>query len=276
MMMGESGTGKTYSLRTLLDAGITPFVLFTDPGMESIADAAGDPKDCRIHWRFIAPANPSWNAMIDSATKIHTLSFSALTKLQSINKQEYGQFIEILRSLANFQCERCGREFGAVDDWNTDRAIVIDNLTGLSDASMKLVVGSKPVKAMSDWGLAMDNVKNLVERLSMNLHCMFVLIAHLERETDETTGAVRNMASTLGRKLAPVLPRTFSDVFEAVREGNVWTWRTDSVSTATKARNLPYAGRLDPTFVQIVESWKSHGGRIEPTEDAPVPTVTTA
>jgi predicted ATPase len=38
MLLGASGSGKTYSIRTLLDAGLEVFVLFTEPGMEVLAD----------------------------------------------------------------------------------------------------------------------------------------------------------------------------------------------------------------------------------------------
>lgn len=35
MLVGATGTGKTHCLRTLLDAGITPFIISTEPGIES-------------------------------------------------------------------------------------------------------------------------------------------------------------------------------------------------------------------------------------------------
>jgi hypothetical protein len=40
--MGASGTGKTHSIRTLVDAGLEVFVLFTEPGMEVLADVPAD------------------------------------------------------------------------------------------------------------------------------------------------------------------------------------------------------------------------------------------
>jgi hypothetical protein len=261
MLVGETGTGKTYSVKTFLDAGITPFVLFTDPGMETLSEFAGPPTPdgCLIHWRYIAPASADWAAMIDSAKKINTLSHKALTEMGDINKSKYGQFIEVLSCLASPSCERCGKQFPPVDNWDTSMALILDNLTGLSDMAMKMVVGSKPVKSMANWGVAMDNLKNLVEKLSSNLDCFFVLIAHLEREHDEVTGAVKLMASTLGKKLAPVLPRTFSDVIEATREGTDFFWRTDSMSVATKARNVPLKGKIEPSYTIIVDSWKKKG-----------------
>jgi hypothetical protein len=138
----------------------------------------------------------------------------------------------------------------------------MDNLSGLSVMAMKMVTGSKPMKSVGDWGVAMDNLGNLVMKLSTDLKCLFVMIGHLEREHDEVTGSIKLMASTLGKKLAPTIPRTFSDVIETVREGNSFFWRTDSTQTMTKTRNLPIIGKIDPDFMRIVNSWKSRGGKI--------------
>ena len=65
------------------------------------------------------------------------------------------------------------------------------------------------------------------------------------------------MASTLGRKLAPRLPRFFDDVVHCKREGNKFTWATDTVNIDLKARNLPLSGGLAPSFTQIITAWRS-------------------
>lgn len=261
MLVGATGSGKTYCIRTLVDAGITPFCLFTEPGFSSVL---GDiPKD-KLHWCYIPPANPSWASMIDSATKINTLSFESLAKLKDINKRDYAQFIEVLGMLANFKCARTGEEFGPVDKWDSSRAIVVDSLSGLNIMAMSLVVGSKPTKAMSDWGVAMDNLERLIQKLCTDTKCHFILTAHLERESDEVTGGIQLMASTLGRKLAPKIPRFFDDVINCQRNGTAFTWSTASMNVDLKARNLPIADNLEPSFVPLITNWRKKAGG-EPT-----------
>lgn len=253
LLMGGSGSGKTYSIRTLAAPGVETFVLATEPG---ISEVLGDVPDANLHWHYIPSFSPSWTDMIDSAKKINTLSYESLAKMPGINKEKYTQFIEVLQSLSNFKCDRCGREFGAVDTWDSSRAIVVDSLSGLNVMAMNLVVGTKPTKSQADWGVSMDNLSRLLQKLCFDTRAHFVLTAHLEREINEVTGSIQVMASTLGKKLAPVLPRFFSDVVVAERNGTSFNWSTATANTDTKARNLAISDKLAPTFTQAIEAWK--------------------
>jgi len=252
MLCGASGSGKTHSIRTLVDAGLEVFVLFTEPGQEVLADVPME----KLHWHYVAPVSVSFADMITSAEKINTMSFEMLTKLPDINKRKYTEFIDILTTLSNFKCDRTGQTYGAVDDWDNDRVLVLDSLTGLSMAAMNLVTGSKPVKSLADWGVAISNLENLLTKLCCDTRCHFVLTAHLERETDELTGGSALMASTLGRKLAPKLPRFFSDVIHVKRAADKFVWSTNSTNVDLKTRNLKIADNLPPSFVPVIENWK--------------------
>ena len=263
LLVGESGSGKTYSLRTLTQAGIQTFVLFTEPGMRTIADVS-----CAegLHFHYIVPAKPAFNVMADSAKKINqALDLEALTKQKNWSKKEYTQFIEVVTFMNNFRCDRCGEEFGSVDSWNTDRALVVDSLSGLNIMAMDLTAGSKPVKSPADWGTAMDNLERFINRMCTGTQCHFVLTAHLEREKDEVTGGVQLMASTLGQKLAPKVPRYFDDVVQTIRDKDQFSWSTATRNVALKARNLPIAERLDPSFAEIISEWEAAGGKRLPT-----------
>jgi hypothetical protein len=261
LLMGDSGTGKTHALRTLVDMGITPFAVFTEPGMEVIADIPCP----KFHWCYIPPARESWATMIDSAKKVNELPIDQLAKMPDLEKGKHRQFITTLERIANFRCDRCGESFGDTTEWNTDRAFVLDSLSGLSIMAMSHVVGSKPVKSVQNWGVAMDAIEKLINKLCADTRCWMIVTAHVERETDEITGAQQVMASTLGRKLAPKIPRFFSDVIQTWRNQAAFTWRTSTTGVSTKARNLPWAADMTPNFKVILDTWKSHGGIIEST-----------
>jgi hypothetical protein len=250
LLVGATGTGKTYSIRTFLDAGITPFIIATEPGIES---TLGDIPADQLHWHYIPPASAGWDEMLDSAKKINMFDLKALTSMTDINKRKYGQFMDVISTCNNFLCDRTGESYGDVSSWGPDKALIIDSLSGLNIMAMNLVVGSKPVKSMADWGIAMDNLERLIIKLTTDLKCYFVLTAHLERETDEVTGGTSLMASTLGRKLAPRIPRFFDDVVMCQREGNNFSWTTTAMGADLKARNLPWGSKIEPTFKQIVE-----------------------
>lgn len=254
MLCGASGSGKTHAIRTLIDAGLEVFVLFTEPGMEVLQDVPTD----KLHWKYIPPASPDFADMISSAEKINSMSIKMLSDLPDINKRKYTEFIDVLTTLSNFTCDRTGKSFGSVDSWGPDKVLVIDSLTGLSLSAMNLVTGSKPVKCLADWGIAIDNLERLLTKLCVDTKCHFVLIAHLEREVDEVTGGTNLMASTLGRKLAPKLPRFFSDVIHVKQTQGKFLWSTTTSNVDTKTRNLTLSESLPPSFVPIITSWKKH------------------
>lgn len=259
LLMGASGSGKTHAIQTLISQGITPFCLFTEPGHEVLSHVPVD----KLHWKYIAPADQDWASMINSAKNINMLSFESISKMVDPNRGQYNQFVSLLEGLNNFKCDRDGKVYGDVCNWGTDRALVIDGLTGVGVMALGLVVGGKPVRHQGDWGIAMNLVESLVQKLTTDTRAHFVMIAHIEREVDEVLGGSKIMAASLGRKLAPKLPRFFSDVVLAEKTGAKFTWSTAALAADLKARNLPLADGLPPDFGQIIKKWTSQGGLIE-------------
>lgn len=263
MLMGPAGTGKTHSIGTLVDAGLKVFYFGLEPGLESLLGYFTDrglPIPDNLHWHQIEAQQASFSEMIGNATKINTMSLDTLAKLQDNNRNKYNQFVKILEVLNDFKCQRTGQSFGCTDTWGPDCVLVLDGMAGLARAAMGLVVGGKPVSNQSDWGIAQKQIENLLFMLTNQLRCHFVLITHVERETDAVMGGVKIMVSTLGKALAPKLPPMFSDVVLAVREGSKWTWDTGSAMADVKTRNLKVAQGLPADFRPIIEKWKSRGG----------------
>lgn len=254
MLLGAVGTGKSYSLRTLVDAGMEVFAIFTEPGFEVLMDV--DPSKFHIH--YIPPAAPSFQSLHDSAKKINMMSFSDLSGLKSgLDKQSYGQFLEVLNTLSHFKCDICGKEFDSVDTFDNTKAVVLDTLSGLNIMSLDLVCGAKPVKAIGEWGVAMDNEERLITKLCADTRCMFILSAHLEPVVDQMIGSTNLKAMALGNKLAPKLPRFFSDVIHCKRVEDNWVWSTVSANVDLKARNLPYKDNMPQDFVPLIETWRN-------------------
>lgn len=262
MLQGDSGSGKTHSLITLIEAGITPFIIFTEPGMSTLAKALEEhniPLE-KCHWKYISTSSQDWSAMLNMSQKINTLSYDGLTKSADSDRSKYAQWLEVLTTCQNFICDRDGQAYGDVTTWNPDRALIVDSLTGLSEMAMNLVVGAKPTKSMPDWMVAQDNLLRFIHKLTNDLRCTFIMTAHLERETDETTGAISLMASTLGRKLAPKLPRNFDEVILTQRVGKEFFWSTSKDNVILKTRLLPLSDKLPPSFVPLFDAWRKAGG----------------
>lgn len=261
LLMGASGTGKTRSLRTLIDAGIKPFIIFTEPGMEVL----GDLPEGSYEWVYIPPAVVDWSVLATRAKTINNSSYEAITKMNDPNKRKFTQFLDVLNCCNDYTNHK-GEKFGNVADWDTDRAIVVDSLSGLSVMAQNLTVGGKPTLAPGEWNIAMNCIESFIMGLTNGTRCHFILISHMEREVDEVSGGVSLMAATLGRKLAPKLHRNFSDVVQAQRTDKGWTWSTTSYNADLKARNLPWDSNLKPSFKPLIEQWKSNGGVIKETK----------
>lgn len=261
LLVGPPGTGKTTALTTFIEAGLDLFVIGTDAGFqESLLDAMAR-KDLpieKLHCHYIATASTPWADLIDGAQKVSMLNFEGLSGLKpaGVQKANYRQFIELLACLSNFVDQRTEKEYGPVDDFPEDCVVAIDSLSGVNVMAMDLMIGAKPTAAQGEWGVAMNMEEKLILKLTSDLKCFFVLTAHIEKEPDMLTGVPITMVGALGKKLAPKIPRTFSDVILAVKEGNKFTWSTAAINVDLKTRSLPIQDGLQPSFVQIVDAWK--------------------
>lgn len=263
LLMGPAGTGKTHSIGTLVESGVEVFYLGLEPGLESLLGYftdKGKPIPDNLHWHQLEAPKASFADMIDSANKINTMALDSLAKMSDPKRANHNQFVMLLTALNNFPDDRTSEKFGAVDTWGPSRALILDGMAGLGRAAMALVVGGKPVKNQSDWGIAMDTVERILRMLTDNCRCHFVLIGHVERETDAVLGGVKISLSALGNKLGPKVAPMFSDVILTVREGNKWTWDTGSAQADVKTRNLAVAQGLPASFGPVIAKWKSRGG----------------
>ena len=265
LLMGPAGTGKTTVCGTLVDAGLEVFYLGLEPGLESLIGYFTDrklPIPPTLHWHQVEGKKASFADLISNATKVNTMSLDSLAKIADPNRSKYDMFTKILTALNDFKDDRTGQSFGCTDTWGTGRVLVIDGMAGLCRAAMELVIGGKPVSNQSDWGIAQKQVETLLFMLTNQLKCHFVLLGHVERETDAVLGGTKIMLSSLGKALGPKLPPMFSDVILTVREGSKFTWDTGSALADVKSRNLPIAQGTPASFGAIIDKWKSRGGVI--------------
>lgn len=263
-LTGEYGSGKTTAIRTLVEAGLEVFCIFTEDSRGLLNDLPSS----KLHWMYIPPADTDWDTMNDAMRKANTLSQDALMKMPDPNRQRYNQLMSVVDACKNFKCERTDQAFGDVTEWNTDRVLFVDSMTGLNAMSMDLIVGSKLIKAQADWQMAQTNLERLIRRWCTGLYCHFVLTAHVEREADEVSGGIKLMIATLGRKLAPQLPRNFDEVIFLRRAGQgaaTFVWSNTEPNIALKNRYLPMSDKLAPSFVPLLNEWKKKGGVVAPT-----------
>ncbi|MBW2081572.1 MAG: AAA family ATPase [Deltaproteobacteria bacterium] len=263
LLEGEGGTGKTTSIKTLADAGLEVFGIFTgDPGMQSATD------DPRVHYVQIPPASVPWTDLRDMASKSNTLTTDALAKYTG-SRRNYTQLLQVLDACNDYKCERCGKSFGDVGSWSTDRVLVLDNLSGLSKMARYLIVGGRTYISQPELWNAQGNVARILDKLALDLKCHFVLIAHIDGDRDELTGQITYLPSTpeLGKALRTTFSVNFSDVILAKRQGNKFTWSTmETRYFGLKGINTGWVEDQPQDFRPIIERWKSRGGKVEKSE----------
>jgi hypothetical protein len=262
LLQGASGSGKTSALVTSLQAGLNVFVIGTEPGfVDSLIDRCRElkiPID-RLHWMSVLPATEGWEALDEMVLKIGSLDFEGISKIKGIGKDKTRVPAQkFLGALKDFKCERTGESFGSFTLWDDTCLLAIDSLSGLSTISWYLTVGNKPTGAPGEWNIAMNFIEALLMKINSDRQCYFCLTAHVEKEMDEITGVMRVMTSTLGRKLAPKIPRFFSEVVYAKRTTAApqFRWSTIDSSADLKNRVLPVSDVMLPSFVQIVDGHK--------------------
>lgn len=259
LLMGPSGTGKTFAIGTLVDAGIDVFYFAYEQGVETLIGYYADrnlPLPTNLHICTVKAPSASFTEMADSVKFANTLSFDALIKQVDTNRTKYNQLEGFLRSF-NDVVDDTGKHWGDVAKWDNTKALVIDGLTGLCDAAMKACIGGKFARDQKDWGLAQGMVESILRKITNESKFHFILLAHVERETDPNGGGLKLMASALGRALAPKLPAMFSDVILTKRIGKEFFWDTEEPAADLKTRNLALSSKILPSFGQIIARWKS-------------------
>lgn len=253
LLMGGTGGGKTFSLRTLVESGVEVFVIATEPGINNVL---GDLPPERMHWHYLPPLPMSLDTLYKQVDSINTRSLKELAD-QTVDRSSFRQMLDFINLLKDFKCQRTGKSYGDVTKWGPDRALVVDSLSGLTMMMINATIGTKVVVALSDYGIIQQALERQVNSLCMVLNCHFIMTAHVEREVDETTGAISLMASTMGKKLAPKLPRFFDEVIFVKREATSFFWSTASYGVDTKARLLPIKDKLEASFAPLVKAWKA-------------------
>lgn len=264
LLNGPSGTGKTYSLCTFLDAGIDLFVLVTEAnGVDTLLDAEAMAKKRgaigKLHYHVVSPAAAGWSTMLEMADVVSKKDFEDIAKIKSgVGKAQTRQFTEFLKSCSDFVDDRTGEHFGDVTEWPSNRAFAIDSLSGINTIIMDQTIGYKPSAHQGEWGVAMNMQIKLLMKLTADLRCFFVLTAHQDKEPNELTGVASITVKALGRKNAPEINKMFSEIVVSKKSidgknNPTFSWSTVEHNTDTKNRGLALSSNLTPSFGQIVD-----------------------
>jgi hypothetical protein len=207
LYVGDSGTGKTGSLISLVQAGYNLRILDYDNGLtvlrkliERETNAAELFK--RVHYETLT------DEYIFSGKKI---------KVKGVPTA----FADGLQLLTNWKMD--DYQLGKLTTWGEKDVLVIDTLTMLSTAALNYVLAlagrSGGKKEIQDYGSAMDKVEALLQMLySDTIKCNVIVNSHLTF-VEDSDGKSKGYPSAVGSKLSPKIPRYFNSTIQAAREG---------------------------------------------------------
>lgn len=269
ILEGEMGSGKTHSLRTLLMDANGKFVGPAMSGIEKVVmltneagfeDVLGDIPRKKLAWKFIPVSEGNFDALITMVNTIRTTHPDVIQKMGGINKHLYPQFEELLGACNNIIDDRTGDNLGGVFKFPQNWCLWYESISALSEIAKNNAIGDKPFMELRDYQMVQNPCRKFLNHLVFSTKCLFVATAHLEREINESTGMTELMVSTVGRKLAPILPRFFSDVVITSRIDNpnnpTFKWATQVPGARTKTRNLPWSDNLPADFRPLIENFR--------------------
>lgn len=268
LLIGPTGTGKTYSLGTLVDWAEANdkivCALFAENSLDVLLgywrDRGLEIPKC-LHWHSAYTTPNPLATLLKAADDVGKLSYEALTKMSDPHRAANNAFFKILSACSNFTSDRDGTKFGPIDSFGPDKILIFDSLTEIANAAFKMVIGSKPTASMPDYMVAQNNLMNFLRLLTQGLRCTVAMTGHVSREKDEVTGGTKLSVMSIGSALSQQIPPLFSDVIMTVREGSNFTWDTAVFGADLKTRSLGYRSKIDPNFALIMDVWKKRGGK---------------
>lgn len=258
ILMGPSGTGKTYALKTLVATGLETFALFLEPGLETLIGAYSDNGEKipdNLHWHYLQPKTQGFGDLFKQSDNIGKFDLSGLGKMKDMNRSKNNQMTEMYTVLSDFPDQRTGNKYGSADSWSNGAVLVIDSLSALVRIAFDMQVGTKPVRDVSDWGIVQQAIMSFIHKVTSGCICHVVIIAHVEREIDQILGGNKITVSVPGKAIAATILQPFSDVILASRENDKFFWDTANSQADVKTRNLPIQSKLPADFGPVYDKW---------------------
>lgn len=258
ILMGPSGVGKTFALKTLAATGLETFALFLEPGLETLIGAYSDnnePIPDNLHWHYLQPKTQGFGDLFKAVDNIGKFDLSGLGKMRDMNRSKNNQMTDMYTVLSDFPCQRTGKKYGAVDTWSNGAVLAIDSLSGLIRLLWDMQIGTKPVRDMADWGIVQQVLMSFIHKVTSGCICHVVIIAHVERELDQILGGNKIAVSVPGKAIGATILQPFSDVILASRENDKFFWDTANSQADVKTRNLPIQSKLPADFGQVYAKW---------------------
>lgn len=139
--------------------------------------------------------------------------------------------------------------------------LVLDSITTMQEYLMDkiLLANHKPMPTMHEWNVMIAELKDLFSRMTkMAQHTIF--IAHEELKQDEITGEIVIQPLVVGKKLPPMLPMWFDEVYRAQVTRSKDGKPEFGLLTSS---DVKYTARTRLGVLEPVEVWSKDGKMVD-------------
>ena len=208
LIVGDSGSGKTWSLASLASAGYNLRIMDLDNGIDILRSLLTDPKS------------------IYDKSSLDRVDFETITDPMT---NRSGKLIptkatvwqRIAGMLSNWKSTSA--DFGSIATWTPREVLVIDSLSMATNAAVNF---GQAMNARLGQKMTWDDIysaQQLIEAFVQTLYdegvrCQVIVMAHPDFIKDQN-GIERGYPATVGNKLSPKLGRYFNNVIEAKSDG---------------------------------------------------------
>lgn len=261
LLMGDINAGKTHTVHSIVAAGLEVFYLGCEPGYE---DVLGSIPTDKLKWNYIAPFQDDMAVTMKKVEMVRDFTDKQLKEMGGVNKGKHTQLLDIMKLCNDFVDLRTGEHFGDTADWDHNRCLFLDGLSGLTQMAIKVKIGDKPFMEQNDYYAVQQMLRDFINTLTSNTRCLFVMTAHVEFEPDPVQGGNKIMPATAGQKLAPEISRYFSDAIlckrKVVQGKPYFYWDNIDTLAKVKARNLPFSDNHPADFGPLIANWRKKAG----------------
>lgn len=234
LIEGDSGTGKTGALASLVSAGYSLRILDFDNGLDVLK-------------AFVEASNPVLLANVEFRTLRDKRKASAEGPVIAGTPKAYIEAIKLLDRWKYTDTDGTEVDLGVPAEWGPDCILVIDSLTRLSDAAwdFREPLAPRGKDGKYDQRSIYKDAQNAIENnlallTSESFRTNVIVISHI-RYMENEDGTKKAYPTSVGTALGPIIPSYFNSVAQCITKGGKRTIQTIATSSIDLKNPKPFA-----------------------------------
>ena len=210
MLIGDSGTGKTGMLASLVKDGYNVRVIDFDNGTEYLMNKL-------ISWQN---KGTQLKGTIHYQTVQDKHKPGASGEVVADGKPEaYSKAVALLKNWDGGEDE----QFGSINEWTNKDILVIDSLTLMCTSIMRkvLFLNGRTKREWQDYNATLQTALNFLNLITdKSLPCHVIFMTHINYISPEGTNIIQGFPASIGKELSIQIPRYFNNIIGASKRGS--------------------------------------------------------